>query len=56
LPQDEQNYTIYLNLNNQERRISALENKGWIDKSKSLLGGIIGGALTILGIKYGSLE
>lgn len=56
LPQCEQNYTIYLNLNNIERRVYALEHKGWIDKSKSFLGGILGGVLTILGIKYGGLE
>lgn len=56
LPQDEQNYTIYMNLNNLERRITALENRGWIDKSKSLIGGIFGGALTVVGIKWGGLE
>jgi len=56
MPQADQNYTIYQNLNNLEQRIYALEHKNWFDKSKSFLGGITGGVLTIIGIKFGGLE
>lgn len=55
LPPDDRDYIIYTTVNNVERRVYALEQKRWINRGASFLGGIAGGIIAILGVKWRGL-
>lgn len=51
LDKDEQSWFIYNTLRSFDRRLEHLEGRKLIDKSLTLAGGVIGGALAFLGLK-----
>jgi hypothetical protein len=46
-------WAIYNTMSSMDTRLKILERRPVVDKCFSFLGGIVGGALAFLGIKYG---
>jgi hypothetical protein len=50
---EQRDWMIFKTLKSLDSRMSCLERRPFVDKCFSFAGGLIGGALAFLGIKYG---
>ena len=53
--EEEKSWITYDTLQDINKRVKKLENRKFWDSAKSFAGGLIGGAVAILGIKLGRL-
>lgn len=54
--QEEKSWITYDTLRDISKRVKKLENRKFIDGAKSFVGGLIGGAAAIIGIKLGGID
>ena len=51
LTREQRDYELFRILHNLDRRLASLERRPWFDKGLIFCGGILGGALAVLGIR-----
>jgi len=52
LTQDQREWMLYKTMRSIDRRLTNIEGKGWTHKAYAAAGGIIGGAIAAIGIKW----
>jgi len=54
LPQEQREWMLYDTVQDMNNRLKAVEKRPLTDKCLAFVGGLIGGALSAIGIKWGS--
>ena len=54
--EEEKSWILFDTLQDVNKRISKLENRKYIHTTKNFIGGMIGGALAVLGMKWGGFK